>query len=138
MKRSAPLLRGQALAVGLRGVGLGADVFEPEIAAGVAEVERSVARAIVGHDAGHRDAEAVVVGQRCLQEGCGALLLLIGHDLGEGDTRGVVNTDMDELPADAAAVALAGAVAGDAMTDPVEAPSFLMSRWIVSPGDLRS
>ena len=32
----------------------------------------------------------------------------------------VVDADMDELPADAAAVALAGAVAGDAMADPVE------------------
>ena len=42
------------------------------------------------------------------------------HDLAEGDARGVVDADMDELPADAAAVALAGAVAGDAMADLVE------------------
>ena len=33
---------------------------------------------------------------------------------------GVVDADMDELPADAAAVALAGAIAGDAMANAVE------------------
>ena len=42
------------------------------------------------------------------------------HDLAEGDARGIVDADMDELPADAAAVALAGAVAGDAVADPIE------------------
>src|SRR5229473_6898537 len=110
-----------SLAIGLWGIGLGADVFEAEIAAGVTEVERPVARAVVAHHPGYRDAEALIVGQGCLQEGGGALFLLVGHDLGESDARGVVDADMDKLPADAAAVALAGAVAGDAMTDPLEA-----------------
>jgi len=45
---------------------------------------------------------------------------------------------MDELPADTPAVALAGAVAGDAMADPVEPAQFLMSMWIISPGLARS
>jgi len=54
------------------GVGLGTDVFEPVIAAGVAEVARPVAGAVVGHDADDLDAEALVVGQGRLQEGDGA------------------------------------------------------------------
>ncbi len=46
------------------------------------------------------DAEACVVGDGGFEEGDGALLLLVGHDLGEGDARSVVDADMDELPAD--------------------------------------
>src|SRR5258708_3075640 len=113
------------LAVGLWRIGFGADVPEPAIAAGVAEVECPVARAVVGHHPGNADAQALVVGQGCLQEGDGALFLLVGHDLAEGQARGIVDGDVDELPADAAAVALAGAVAGDAVTDPVEAAELL-------------
>src|SRR5216683_2027885 len=113
------------LAVGLWGVWLGANVPEPAIAAGVAEVERPVARAVVGHHPGNADAQALVVGQGCLEEGDGALFLLVGHDLAEGEARGVVDRDMDELPADASAVAVAGSVAGDAVADPVEAAELL-------------
>jgi hypothetical protein len=109
------------LAVGLRGVRFGANVLEPAIAAGVAKVERPIARAVVGHDPGDSDAEALVVGQGCLEEGDGALFLLVGHDLREGDARGIVDGDVDELPADAAAVALAGAITGDAVANPLEA-----------------
>src|SRR6266851_1358594 len=85
----------------------------------------TVARTVVGHHPGDRDAEAVVVGQGCLQEDDGALFFLIRHDPGEGEARGGVDADMDEYPADAAAVALAGAVAGDAMADAVEASELL-------------
>jgi len=59
----------------------------------------------------------VVIGQGGLQESDGALFSLVRHDLGESEARGVVDADMDALPADAAAVALAGAVAGDAVAD---------------------
>ena len=62
------------------------------------------------------DAEAGIVGQGGLQEGDGAVLALVGQDLCEGDARGVVEADVDELPAGAAA--LAGALAGDAVADP--------------------
>jgi hypothetical protein len=45
---------------------------------------------------------------------------------------------MEELPSDAAAVALALAVAGDAMAYLLEsAELFLMSIWIISPGRSR-
>ncbi len=61
-----------------------------------------------------------VVGQRGVEEGDGTFLLFVGHDLAEGDARGVVDGDVDKLPADAAAVALADAIAGDAVTDALE------------------
>src|SRR5205807_509351 len=81
-------------------VGLGADVSEAEIAAGVAEVEGLVARAVVGHHADDLDAEALVVADGGLKESDGALLFLVGHDLDEGDTGGIVDADMHELPAE--------------------------------------
>ena len=46
--------------------------------------------------------------------------------------------DVDELPADAAAVALAGAVAGDAMADLIEAPELLDVDMDQLAGILRS
>src|SRR5581483_11841275 len=121
------------LAIGLGRVGLSADVLEAKRLAGVAEGVGFIAGAVVGHYAGHDDAEAGVVGDRCLQEGDGAFLLLIGQDLAEGDARGVVDADMDELPTRppllaaplAAGVALAGSIAGDAVTDLVEATELL-------------
>lgn len=56
------------------------------------------------------------------REGDGAFLFLVGQDLAEGDAGGIVNADVDELPAGAAftgrpVIALAGAIAGDAMAD---------------------
>jgi hypothetical protein len=52
--------------------------------------------------------------------------------------RGIVDADVHILPADATAVALALAIASDAMADLLEAPSFLMSMWMSSPGCSRS
>lgn len=48
-----------------------------EIAAGLGEGLRSVAGAVVSHDAGYRDAETGVVGDSRLEEGDGAFLALI-------------------------------------------------------------
>ena len=108
------------LAVGFGRVGLGADVLDAQVPASVAEGEGLVATAVVGHDAGDGDAEAFVVSHGRLEEGNGAIGLLVGLDLGEGDAGMIVDADVDELPADAAAVALAGPIAGDAVTDLVE------------------
>src|ERR1700692_4097164 len=117
------------LAVGFWSVGLGADVFEAEPLAELAEGEGLVAGAVVGHDAFDLDAEAVVVGEGGLEEAGGASLLLVGHDLGEGDAGVVVDGDMDELPAEPFApcppVALPSAVAGDAMTDSIDPAELL-------------
>ena len=99
------------LAVGFRRVGLGADVLDAQLLASIAKGESLVAAAVVGHDAGDGDAEAVIISHSRLEKGNGAIGLLIELDLGEGDAGMIVDTDVDELPADAAAVALASAIA---------------------------
>jgi hypothetical protein len=109
------------LAIGFGCVGLGADVLDAELAAGVAEGEGFVTTAVVGHDAGDGNPQAGVVGHSRLEERNGAIRLLVGLDLGEGDAGMIVDADVDELPADTAAVALAGSIAGDAVADLVEA-----------------
>src|SRR5919198_1042597 len=114
-----------SLAVGLGRIGPGADVLEGVTATGVAEGEGFVAGAVVGHDALDANAEAGIVSKGSQQEGDGAVFRLVGPDLGEGDARGIVDRDVDELPADTAAVALAGAIASDAVADPFEAAKLL-------------
>ena len=47
------------------------------------------------------DAEFSVIGNGGIQEGDGALFALIGHDLHEGDARGIVNADVNVFPTDA-------------------------------------
>ena len=110
------------LAVGLRCVRLGADVFDAEVSTGIAERESLITTAIVSHDARNSDAEAFVIGDGGLEKGDGAIGFFIRFDLGESNAGMVVNADVDELPADAAAIALAGSIAGDAMAYLVETP----------------
>src|SRR3546814_8291781 len=80
-------------------------------------------------DAGDGNAKPLVVGDGGVEEGSGAFFPLVGQDLTESDTRGVVDADVDELPA--CPVAPAGgaaafcAVDGDAMADTVEATELL-------------
>jgi hypothetical protein len=128
-----------SLAVGFGRIGLGANVFDDEVAASVTEGEGLVATAIVGHDAGDGDAKAFVVSHGCFEERNGTIGLLVGLDLGECDARVIVDTDVDELPADAATVALAGPIAGDAVPDLVETTKlFDIDVWIISPAVARS
>ena len=101
------------LAVGFGRVGLGADVLQVQLPTGIAESEGLIATAVVGHDTGDGDAEAFVIGNGGSEKSDSANRFLVRKDLRECDTRGIVDTDTDELPADAAAVALAGAIAGD-------------------------
>src|SRR5260370_28514388 len=60
------------------------------------------------------------MGDGGVEEGEGGGCAVGLHDRGEGQARGVVDADMDELPADTAAVALALAVTGDAVADLIE------------------
>jgi len=95
-----------SLAVGFRSVRLGADGLEAQIPTGIPKCKGFITTAVVGHDASHSDAEAFVIRHCGFEKRNRATGLLIGQDLGEGDTGMVVNTDVDELPSDAAAVAL--------------------------------
>ncbi len=101
--------------------------------AGVTEGEGFVARAIVGHDgAFHGDAEVCVIGDGRLEEGDMRFAAFVGLDLGEGDARGIVDADMDELPSRCRGCCSAGAIAGDGWPTRLNLPSFLMSMWISS------
>lgn len=52
-----------------------------------------------------------------LRKGNGTIGFLVRLDPGERDAGVIVDTDLDELPAHAATVALAGPITGDAVTD---------------------
>src|SRR5260370_34820279 len=60
------------------------------------------------------------MGDGGVEEGEGGGCAVGLHDRGEGQARGVVDADMDELPADTGGVALALAVSGDAVADLIE------------------
>jgi hypothetical protein len=73
-------------------------------------------------------------GERPIEEGDGVLLAFARQDLGVGEPRGVVDGDVQVLPADALdAIAPVAGDAGRAMR-----PSFLVSMWMSSPGRSRS
>jgi hypothetical protein len=57
------------------------------------------------------------------EEGAGTLLRLVGQDLGVGEAGGIVDADMDQVPADA--LLLAAAIAGDAMADAIDPAELL-------------
>ena len=97
-------------------------------AARVAEGEGLIAAAVVGHDTGHGDAEACVIGDGGFEERDCAGGFLVRQDLGEGHARSVIDADVDELPAEPFAArpsaALTPAIACDAMSDLLEAAEF--------------
>ena len=53
------------------------------------------------------------------------VLALVGQQLGVGQARGVIDGDVERFPAGAAPAALTSAIAGDAMTDAVDAAELL-------------
>src|SRR5436190_21877183 len=107
-------------------------MLKAEALAGPAEGEGFVARAVVGHHPFDLHAQAFVVGDRRLEEGHGTTLPLILHHLAEGNTGGIVDADVHELPADtpafaaahATAAALSGPIVCDAMAYAVELAEF--------------
>ena len=67
--------------------------------------------------------------ERPLEKGCRARLLLVGQDFGVGKPGGVVDGDVESFPAETLAtrptIALAFAIAGDAVTDAVDPAKLL-------------
>jgi hypothetical protein len=84
------------------------------------------------------DAQASIVGDGGLQEGERAFLFLVGEDLSRGDAGMVVDRHMDELPSGRPVALLP--MTSRVMRWPVrwKRPSFLMSMWMISPGEARS
>ena len=98
-------------------------MWQTQPAAGLAEQAGDIARAVVGHHALDPDALAPEPAQGADQEAGHRLALLIRQDLDVSQARGVVDRDVDELPA--STLALAAPVAGDAMADAAEAGELL-------------
>src|SRR5487761_1309941 len=101
------------LAVGAGSVDAGADMFDIEFPAGEGEAMGIEARAVIGHDAPHLDAEPGEVSHSLVQETCRGSGFFIRHHGGEGDAGVVVDGHIEELPAGAAGFVLG--IAGDAM-----------------------
>jgi hypothetical protein len=59
-----------------------------------------VVRTIVRHHAFDADAKLGKIGNSSFQEGDSVLFALVGLDLNEGDSRGVIDADVDELSTD--------------------------------------
>src|SRR6059058_3660561 len=120
------------LAVGLRAPRPGAQVADAERAAGDRVQGGDVGRAVVSHDALDDDAVALEELQRSPQKADRGRGLLVAQDLGVGQAGGVVDGDVDVVPADDlaihAALVAAGAPrvalnAGDALARPaLDAP----------------
>jgi hypothetical protein len=91
--------------------------------AGLAEQARDVARAVVGHHALDPNALAFEPAQRADQKTGHRLAFLVGQDLDIGQARGIVDSDVDELPA--RAVGAVAAIARDAVADAAEAGELL-------------
>jgi hypothetical protein len=126
--------KSRSLAVGFRSKRLGTDVLETQIPAGIPKSKGLIATAVAGHNASNGDAEVFVIRYCGFEKRNGAAGLLIGQDLGEGDTGMVVNSDVDELPTDCCF----GPVRSPVIRWPTlsKRPSFLISMWIMSPGVL--
>jgi hypothetical protein len=83
----------------------------------------AVAGAVIGHDGLDADAATLEPGDGAFEKAGRRRGSLIGEDLGVGESGGVIDSDMDELPADAAD--LLGVVAMDAMTDAADTAQLL-------------
>src|SRR5438445_9360481 len=90
-----------SFSVGAGSVGSGAQVAQAESSAGGGEAAGDVARAVVGHDAGDFDAVAGVPGDEASKEGGSGWGSFVSQDFGIGQTGGVVDGDVNELPAGA-------------------------------------
>ena len=126
------------LAVGSRGVGSGTDMADVELGTEISEDPGSAAGSVVGRDAFNGDPEVLIVGDGRLEKGDCASGGLVGHHSGEIHAGIVVDADVQVFPSCAIASVYAGVPSSDWMPGGIEAPNFLMSMWIISPGLLRS
>jgi hypothetical protein len=101
--------------VGLRAVGASPQMAQLELLAGRFEPVGAVAGAVIGHDGLDTDAATLEPGDGAFEEAGGGRGSFIGEYLGVGESGSVIDSDMDELPADA--TDLLRVVSVDAMTD---------------------
>jgi hypothetical protein len=91
--------------------------------AAVVEGMSAVTRSIVGEDGERLNTALMEEGEGALEEGYGGFLSLIGQNFQVGQAGGVIDADMDKLPARTRAAAAADS--GDAVADAVDAAQFL-------------
>jgi hypothetical protein len=96
---------------------------QPQRATGHREEVGAVRGAIVGHDSADLDVEAPIEGYGPLEIASGGDLLFVGQDFDVGQTRSVVDADVDVLPAGADCTETTVAV--DTMSHPDDAPKLL-------------
>src|SRR5258708_5920623 len=113
------------LAIGFRRVGLGAQVLDFEQPQCLRVTTGSEAGAVVGHDAIDLDAMGPEEAQRVKEKAQAGSTFFIGQDFRISDAGVVVDCQMQIFPTDPAAVALALAIAGDAVADLLETTQLL-------------
>src|ERR1700687_2454812 len=109
--------------VGAGSVGSGAQVAQAESCAGGGEAVRAIAGAVVGHDAGDFDAVAGVPGDQASKESGSGWGSFVSQDFCIRQSGGIVDGDVNELPA-GSSTALP-AVAGDAVADDLDTAQLL-------------
>ena len=112
-----------SFSVGAGSVRSGAQVAQAESSAGGCEAVRAIAGAVVGHDAGDFDAVAGVPGDEASKEGGSGWGSFVSQNFGVGQTGGIVDGDVNELPAGASGAL--PAVASDAVADDLDAAQLL-------------
>jgi len=98
-------------------------VAQAESSAGGGEAVRAIAGAVVGHDAGDFDAVTGVPGDEASEEGGSGRGSFVSQNLGVSQSGGIVDGDVNELPAGASAAL--PAVAGDTVADDLNAAQLL-------------
>ena len=85
----------------------------------------AIGGAVVGHDALDADAVRLKKASARARKAQALSLLLVGEELGVGEPGGVVDGDVQMLPADAAVASWPRAIAGDAVADAVDPAELL-------------
>jgi hypothetical protein len=109
--------------VGARAVWSCAQVAQAEPSTGGCESARAIAGAVVGHDASDSDAVAGVPSDESSKEGGSGGGSFVSQDFGISQTGGVVDGNVNELPAGSPAAL--PAVASDAVADDLDAAQLL-------------
>ena len=111
------------LAVGLGSIGPGSEMTQVQLLADASEPTGYVTGAVVGHDGLDSHSTTPEPSDRASKEGGRGRGSLVGQHFGVGQTGGIVDRDVDELPPDAADTS--GAITVDAVADAADASELL-------------
>ena len=113
-------------AIGARGIRPGSQLAQAMMGAGLPEHPAAIAVAVVGHDPLDRNAVDGKPGERAFEKTGGGFLALVWQDFAVGEPAGVIDADVQALPADPVMpIDCAGAASGDAMANALDASELL-------------